>query len=256
MSELKVKTWATFKSFVDAREVSIQWLDLDDHYYMYAIDGAFTLRYIMKKDNGSDQTDFETNYKDAGNKKLNPLKDTDGAILSRTKITEAGWHFQAHAFEFTTSHLTSVYSKDLAENDLNFVTIKCYNSSDVELTTQASCDTDCVRTVIEWEPTHDFEVLGGHVFQETAPTNDTRLWIRAVPDVPKALGGSVDFIQGGVNLKLLGNQGEIDLDGRTAKRMAYDSTYHTNKFQIVVTHSAGDKCPLMFVAYIFKKATD
>ena len=251
-----IKSWSEFKSFVDSKEVAIQWLDIEDHYHMYANDGPFELRHIMKKTSSADQTDFEDNYKDDGNTKLEPLRDADNAVLSRTKITESGWHFQAHCLEFKTSELGSDYNKDEDEVDLGFTTLKCYNSSDVELTAQGDCDTDATRTVVTWEATHDVEVIGGKLSQTTAPATDTRLWIRAVPDVPKVAGGSVDFAQGGVNLKTLGDNGELDLDGKTAKLMNYDATYHTNKFRFTVRHDAGQKHCVMFVVYMFKRATD
>lgn len=64
--KLAVK-WSDFKSFVNSRILSIQWLDIDGNYYIYATDDSFELECVLPQDGGSDQSDFETNYKSKGN---------------------------------------------------------------------------------------------------------------------------------------------------------------------------------------------
>lgn len=62
-------TWSVFKGFVDDRRLSIQWVDINDTYYMKAFDHPFELECKLYK-NGPDQADkddFELNYKDLGN---------------------------------------------------------------------------------------------------------------------------------------------------------------------------------------------
>lgn len=62
--------WSVFKSFIVERDLSIQWISLNDHYYMKARDGYFELSCVLYK-NAEDQADivdFETNYKPNGNK--------------------------------------------------------------------------------------------------------------------------------------------------------------------------------------------
>ncbi len=181
--------------------------------------------------------------------------DADGVPLSRTKITQSGWHFQAHVFEFTTSKLASTYSKDIDDDDLGFLTIKYYDSSDVELVagTQAELDSDCVLTVIDWEPDYNYEIIGGTLYQSVVPSTDVRLWILAVPDLTPAQGGSIPFVEGGLNLKHMGTGPIVDLDGKTPKLMSYDATYHTNKFRFTTRHNAGAQCPLMIMFKIFEE---
>ena len=179
--------------------------------------------------------------------------DVDGVPLARTKITQSGWHFQYHSIEWETSKLNGVYNKDFNENDLGYATIKFYDDQDVELTLQGDIDTDCVKTVVDFEIGHDFEVIGGTFKQTVAPTSNVRLWIIAAPDIPKVMGGTVEFTQGGLNLKRLGANSQIELDGKTAKMMAYDATYHTSKFRFVVRHGAGSKHPLFMSFKLFKQ---
>lgn len=68
-------TWTNLKTFVDARGASVQYIDEGTRYYLWAADGTLVLDCIINKDGNSDQTDFETNYKASGNKKIVP--DTD-----------------------------------------------------------------------------------------------------------------------------------------------------------------------------------
>jgi hypothetical protein len=61
--------WSTFKSIVDANKLSYKYVDIDDYYWIKAYDGKFEFGCAIFKDSGSDQTEFETNYK---NKLQNP----------------------------------------------------------------------------------------------------------------------------------------------------------------------------------------
>ena len=180
------------------------------------------------------------------------LADSDGAPLIRTKITNSGWHFQLQAVEFTTAKLNAIYNADESESDLGFTTVKFYDDQDAEITspTQQDLDNDCVKTVVEWEADHDIEVIGGIFEQPNNPTTDIRLWIIAIPDLTIAQGGSIPFIHGGINLKLL--SGPLDIDGKTPKLMPYSATYHTNKFRLVFKHGAGVQHQSMVVFKLFR----
>ena len=85
-----------------------------------------------------------------------PQKDVSGRVINRIAATEDGWHYQAHYIELTTGLLSNGFVNDDEDgNDLGFVTMKFYDSSDVELTTQLSIDSSCVKTVVDWMPDHD-----------------------------------------------------------------------------------------------------
>ncbi len=63
-------TWTDFKSFVVSRSLSIQWVLIGPNYFLKAFDGFFTLDCVISADPAaSDTTDFETNFKSAGNVK-------------------------------------------------------------------------------------------------------------------------------------------------------------------------------------------
>lgn len=238
----------------------LQYDERESSYYIYAIESnvlyytelfksGFEPADIDVEDNAADLSDFETNFKAGANKKLES-KDSDGTALSRTKITTTGWSFQLHSLEFKTSQLDSVYSKKADGTDIGFANIKCYNAAGTLLTTQESCDTDAVKTVIDWEPTYDYECLGGMLKQLTAPTEDIRVWVIGVPDVPAAYGGSKEFVSS-VNLKYMSGDG-VTADGRAPKYMTYSATYHTNKLRLVFTHAAGYKHSMQMIFEIFR----
>lgn len=183
--------------------------------------------------------------------------DTDGAPLQRTKMTKTGWHYQCHAIEFISSKLASVHNADRTDTDLGFTSIKFYNSSDVELTagTQTELDNNCVKTVITLEQEYDFEIIGGNIYQGSQPSVDVRLWVTAAPDLTVAQGGSVPFCQGGANLKHMGAGLVFDIDGKTPKMMAYNATYHTNKFEITLHHPTGHQHAMMMIMKLYRENT-
>lgn len=66
-----VVNWSDFKAFVDARFLSVQYVDFGNKYYLLAIDSHFSLEcHLNKTNDAGDVTDFENNYKAAGNKTL------------------------------------------------------------------------------------------------------------------------------------------------------------------------------------------
>jgi len=179
--------------------------------------------------------------------------DSDGVPLSRTKVTQTGWHYQIHCIEFDTGLLNSKYNKDINGNDLGFLTVKYYDANNVELVagTQLELTENCVKTVATWEPGYDIDIVGGLLLQDTRPTTNVRMWVVAVPDVPVQYGGSVPFAQGGLNLKHI--VGSIDIDGLVPKYLFYDATYHTTKFQITVKHDLAVQHPIHMVFKVFRQ---
>ena len=62
-------SWNILKSFISDRSLSAQLIDLDDSYYIKAIDGNFSLYCVLNKSpsDSTDLDDFEANYKASGN---------------------------------------------------------------------------------------------------------------------------------------------------------------------------------------------
>src|SRR5574343_1493265 len=99
--------WTSFKAFVSARNLSIQYVDVDDHYLMWAYDGpmSFECKLYKSASATTDKLDFENNFKSLGN---DSFSDADGIEMNRLKIAKAGAKFCFHGIEFSTSTLNSV----------------------------------------------------------------------------------------------------------------------------------------------------
>lgn len=251
--------WSDLKTFVDARSLSIQWIEFADKYYLLAIDGGFQLECELLKSpsDTADLNNFVNNYKALGNKRLDP-RDSDGSALSRTKITTTGWHYQAHGLEFETSKLNSLYSRKPDNTDYNFSIIKFYKDvSGVETEivgndlNQTFLDANCIKTVVDWEPTSDIELIAGSLKQKVIPVQDIHFWLVGVPDVAEAYGGSKPFVVN-VDLAYIGLENGISVDGRAPKYMSYSATYHTTKLRLIFRHLVGFNHKLHFVFELFK----
>lgn len=242
-----IVTWSIFKAFVDARLLSIQYVDLGDAYYCLAVDGPMQFECNVNKDGDTPQTQFEATYKALGNASFS---DADGTDIYRIKIAKKGAKACLENFELETSQLNSLYSKKADLTDTNFCTIKFYDVSNVELTTQETIDSSCVKTVVDFEPVNiNYEVIGGRGTILNTPNEDVRLWVVGVPDVPAAYGGSVEFLRG-INMRYASNR-EFAHDGRVPKFMSYSATYHTSKFRFIIRHGAGSKHKFMINMELF-----
>ena len=184
-----------------------------------------------------------------------PERDSDGALISRTKVTETGWQYHMQGVEFTTSTIgssTHPYNHDEQGNNLGFASVKLYDDQDQEITTQIDADTNCVKTIIDWEPTYDYEVIGGALKMDAPTLLDVRVYVIAVPDIPKIYGGSKDFISS-INMKYIASGDKVEADGRASKRLYYDAVNHTNKMRIILKHPAGAKCNFLMSFELFKE---
>lgn len=239
--------WTTIKSFITSRSISIQYIELDSIYYLVAIDGAFKLECQLAKNGSEDLLDFEENFKFNGNKKLE-LKDSDGSNLQRLKVTASGWSLHYHGLQIKTSDLNGVTNKDHNNNDYGFTTIKLYDSEDSLITNGSTLG--CVKTVVDWEPTFDYDIIGGDIFMASAPIEDIIVSVVGIPDVPAIYGGSKAFMTG-FNLKYVSPLG-IHLDGKTPKSTKYDPVNHTNKIRFIFHHAAGTSHSVLVMLNIFK----
>lgn len=197
--------------------------------------------------------DGETDISGSVADQINFLKDfkpvdSTGRPIVRSAVTQEGWSAQFHSLGFTTSKLNAIQNKDaLTNSDLGFVTAKFYDADNNELTTQESIDSSCVKSVIDWQPNHDYEIVGGQLMQGSVPATDIYLWVVGLPGIL-----NVKFAQGGVNLKLAGTNGKVNFDGRASKFLPYSGGAGTNKFQLILRHNAGIQHQLQLVLEIFK----
>jgi hypothetical protein len=189
--------------------------------------------------------------------------DDEGRQTVRRATAKKGWHYSAICTEVKTSTKES-YNKDYAGNDLNYVDIKLYDSSDVEITDPLNYG-NCEKTVVTITPDYDFEVIEGDIFHHTRPTQDVRMWTLAGITALGAAGTKV-FVNG-VNLKYMSPNDRIESDGRSSKFMARYTdiqvgvdgngdpimqTFNSNQFQFILKHPAGYEHELMILLETYR----
>lgn len=204
--------------------------------------------------NDADKTDFETNYKSLGNTSLGQI-DADGAQIVRIKAAKRGWSFWAVAPEITTSTLSgTIYAKNASGVDIPGFTCKIYDENDAEITTAGLLNANlntCVKTVLDFEPAFDFEMIGGAVRINNNPASDLRLWIIGAPDIPVNFGGSKEFASG-INLKFLAPDSSFEIDGRVSKYVTYNAVTHSGKLRLILKHPAGAAINLQFIIHMYR----
>jgi hypothetical protein len=235
--------WLELKNFISGKNIHLQYIERATNYHIIAIDGDLQVETHVKKTSpaNADQTDFETNYKSAANTPMTEV-DSEGRRHIRQAAAKKGWSYLAHVIEFETSTLNGCYSKNWQEVDRGDVVMKFYNSSDVELVagTQAELDANCVKTVITWSPSYDYELIGGNIHQRVSPATDVRLWV--VGGAPELGALGVREFVGGLNLYYMGADEAIETDGRASKYMKKTTTgvpFNTNQMQTVIRHDIG-----------------
>lgn len=236
-------SWTEFKAFVAARAMAMQFYDAGGQYRVFAFDGPICYACNVMQDAGSDQTDFEANYKSSANAKIGEQKDSDNAVLSRVKAAPTGWTFQFRCFDFTTALPASLNNSDNTGADLGDVNMKFYKANGTQVTSPGVLDVDqlaITKTVVDFEPAYDYYIIGGHSKSPITPVSDCRLFVVAVPDIPAPYGGSKVMVNN-ANFRLITGNDKIDTDGRAAKLLSYSATYHTNKLRFIFNHAAGEQ---------------
>jgi hypothetical protein len=180
-------------------------------------------------------------------------KDIDGAQIVRVKAAKKGWTYGAIPFELSTAKFDSLWAHDLSGNLRADICVRFYNAAGEQIT-DASLESTIVRTVVDFEPTYDYEIIGGvlRLEEDILPPNNCRLWIVAVPDIPAVLGGSKEMTAG-VNLRFLAPQNEFKVDGRVSKLLSYSSTYHTNKLRFILVHEPGMHASLSVTIELYRQ---
>ncbi len=198
-------------------------------------------------------------------------KDADGTPLTHTKHTKTGWHYEPRSLDFVTSKHLSLYNRKHDGNtmsdgtDYGDATLKFYDDAGVELSYQQTGheeETDgqfqtrlsmyCVRSIMDWQPTYDMDIIGGILMVRGAPVVDTYMWTIVAPDIPEFMGGSVPHVAGGWNLSFFTANDKIIVNGRGSKTIVYDPVYNSNKFRTVVKHAVGAQIGLQMVYEHFK----
>lgn len=262
-------TWTAWKAVYAVKGSLFQYDEESSIYTIWSYDGPdvhvcqiykgdipYSLEAVYSQNqNDIDKADFETNYKALGNQPLYQ-SDTDGAQIVRPKAAKKGWSFWAVPVEITTSTLGgTMFCQDAAGVNIPGLTCKIYNGSDAEITTAGLLNANlntCVKTVIDFEPAFDYEIVGGALRINSNPNQDIRLWIIGAPDIPAIYGGSKEFASG-INLKFVSSDGEFNVDGRVTKFIKYSAVTHQGKLRIMLKHPAGSQVNMQFVIHMYRQ---
>lgn len=247
--------WQQLKQYLTVNAATYQWAIVDNAYLVKSNDSFDLWAFIpITTPANPDQVEFEATYK-ATNTIAGSQYDTDGAQVVRQKAAKKGWSFWALPPEITTSTIGgSLYCKDSTGADVTGFTCKIYNANGDEITTPGLANINlatCTKTVLDFEPAFDYEIIGGVLRLATNPGVDVRLWIVGAPDIPAAMGGSKEFASG-INLRFLPSGSAFDVDGRVSKYIPYSATLHTGKLRIMLTHPAGTQVNIQFVIHMYR----
>lgn len=252
-------TWTVLKALAAAKTTPVQYVDTSLGYYqVFITDNAVQFNTVIHKTDprSSDQVDFEDNYKDANiaNTPVTQL-DTDGAQIVRNKAAKKGWTFCSLPIEFETGRLSdTLFSQDSEGNARSYITLKAYNAGGSEVTTPGLLNVNygtIVKTVIDFEPPFDFEIIGGDLRTLTSIASDLRLWIVAAPDIAAPYGSKE--MGGGINLRYMAPGNVFSVDGRVSKFAKYSASLHTNKIRLIFKYEAGLNEALQINVQLYKE---
>lgn len=118
--------WSNFKSFVNSRGLSVQWVVIGSNYHLVAIDGPFQISCVLPTDETIDDVlDFVNNFKTLGNKRFS---DSEGVQLNRNRAfaNSDGFRFRglgisATATKNTTTNIDYLIPQDRYMNGVSII---------------------------------------------------------------------------------------------------------------------------------------
>lgn len=118
------QTWTDFKSIIETRSIIPQWVEAQKKFMIFAQDGFLLFIHELEKTNTDDLSDFENNYKDTWNQKLEYRDNRGIPQVSPTPrppntmnyFTSAG---DVYKIDFTTSEPTSPSLNDTYINSVS-----------------------------------------------------------------------------------------------------------------------------------------
>jgi hypothetical protein len=185
--------------------------------------------------------DFETSWKATANAPIEP-KAKDGRPATRQTTANRTTNFNLRVFSFYTARSGSVHNVNpVTDADWGDIAYKMYDVSG-SLVTDPTLSGSVVKTVIDWEPHYNYEIIGGYMDIPTAlkdgATDEWFLSGIGVPDLPPQMYGSVPYISE-VNLEAITAQRVVS-DGKAISYLPYKyAGYPTNKLRFTVKHPAG-----------------
>lgn len=250
---LRSSDWAAWKVAQAAKNLITQFDDDGSMYIIYGYDGPevlFTRIWkgdiignagVTQEQNDANRTDFETNYKPTANATVEP-KAKDGRPATRQTTANRTTNFNLRVFSFYTARSGSVHNVNpVTDTDWGDIVYKMYDASG-SLVTDPTLSGSAVKTIIDWEPHYNYEIIGGYMdIPSVLKDGSTDQWFLSgigVPDLPAYMYGSVPYISE-VNLEAITAQRVVS-DGKAISYLPYKyAGYPTNKLRFIVKHPAG-----------------
>jgi len=182
-------------------------------------------------------------------------KNAEGKPIFVRSMTETNWHYSPHALDFYTSTFGSLFNRDesggtIADSvDAGDGVMKFFDAYNDELLMdayespeefQVRLTASCTKTIIDFEKTTPFDIIGCTLYIEATPAQTAYMWVTVAPDLPKEWGGNVSLMGRGMNLKMMGRPMYPHMFfAESVARLNYHPTYHSGKIRITVKHVAG-----------------
>lgn len=175
---------------------------------------------------------------------ITQIDSTSNSITVTSKLGPDGTHKQIIAPEIDMQGW--VHEKDADGNDLNNITFEFYKSDGAGgFTSQASADSDTIRTIAHWEPSYTYYVVSG-----TAELLDTlgvgeEIYFNIQGLRGNLVGADVyNFIQGGIKMRSERVFGLISESSREMPYIEMDlgnglESVHTNRLSFIFDYTAG-----------------
>lgn len=145
------------------------------------------------------------------------------------------WEHRVLFFKFKTSTINSLMAADSAGDTISGFSIKFYDASDEELTTEGTISANTTKTVIDVEPQYDYHVWGGYFMQKSLPPMGTIAYVVGGPDIP-APTGTVEFFN---RCDLSFFPLYFDFSNLEYISVTYDAENHSSLIRITIEHTAG-----------------
>jgi hypothetical protein len=246
--------WEDMKAVLSKKSLRHQSSENEDTLTVFAVDGPILYSTLFiktpasdsypfgesytKANNDADLADYEANYKASENNVLD-FRTSDGRLTVRDSTANRTSNFKLRVFSFKTAAAGSVHNVNpVTDADYGDAAISFFDVSG------APCaEADAVKTVVDWEPHYNYEIIGGYMDVPSAIKDGTSdawyLSVIGVPDYPPEMFGSVDYISE-VNLEAVSTQ-KIISNGRAVSYMPYNygGAPHTNRLRFIVKHPKG-----------------
>jgi len=236
--------WSCIKNFVANTPLAqMNYFERPTDYYIWIEFRNQKMFVPSLEKNTTDGDDFEDNYKASCNKSEAP----------QVRITTCQYPRKMHDryITFTTSDQDNYDNTDWQEQDYGDVT---YIMKDVNGNTTTN-NSLAKETWIDWEPTFDYEILGGTFFVPNTLSGDNddawEIHVIGAPDLSAQYGGSLHLIANPRIKWLKGQNFGIDSSMNPAM-LNYDATYHTNKIRAIIKHPVGAQTEFQLNLKVFK----